>query len=197
MENPTKPNETKPTDNKEPEKKAENNPSIVDLEAKLKQMEAENEKLRKANTAASADASQWKKKFQETLSEENRKKQEQEEAAATLQKELETLRAERNVANFKSQLTAPDIGFDSALAQETAEAMNGGDIAKVFDGLRRFIVAHDKALNEQALKNNPTLPGGGSTKTVTQEEFHKMGYADRLKIFNEQPELYKELMSKE
>ena len=150
-----------------------------ELEAKIKQLEAENGKLRQANTNASADASKWKQKYNETLSEEAKKKADQDEQAANLQKELEALRAERNVANYKSQLTAPDIGFDTALAQEVAEAMNNGEIAKVFDGLRKFIVAHDKQLRETAFKGNPTLQGGNVPKAVTKEEFDKMGYMDR------------------
>jgi hypothetical protein len=186
--------ETKPeTDKKEAEKKEEpKTPSTKELEDKIKQLESENGKLRQANTNASADASSWKKKYQDKLSEEDRKKEEQEEQNATLQKELETLRAERNVANFKSQLTAPDIGFDGDLAQEVAEAMNSGDTAKVFDGLRKFIVAHDKTLRENALRNNQTLQGGTSTKAITKEQFDAMGYKERLEVFNKHPDLYEE-----
>lgn len=167
------------------------------LEARIKQLESENNKLRQANTNASADASKWKKQYQDKLSEEERTKEQQSEAAASMQKELETLRAERNVANYKSQLTAPGIGFDADLAQEMAEALNTGDTAKVFDGLRKFLVAHDKTLTEQNLRNNPTLPGGATPKTISQAEFHAMSLSERMKLFDEQPDLYNELMRKE
>jgi len=190
LEKNTENNESNPVN--EQEKKADKDTSTKDLEERIRQLEAENGKLRKANTNASADASEWKRKYNETLSEEDRKKKEQEEQTATLQKELETLRAERNVATYKSQLTAPDIGFDAVLAQETAEAMNAGDIAKVFDGLRKFIVAHDKALRENAFKNNPVLQGGNSTKAVSKEQFDAMGYKERLEVYNNYPDLYKE-----
>jgi hypothetical protein len=53
-------------------------------------------------------------------------------------------------------------------------------------------VAHDKALKENAFKNNPTLPGGSSTKAVTKEQFDAMGYKERLEVFNQYPDLYKE-----
>lgn len=52
------------------------------------------------------------------------------------------------------------------------------------------------SLNQQqetrkVLEND--LPNGSSEKTVTKEVFNKMGYAERLKIFNENPEQYAEL----
>lgn len=173
-------------------KNTQDKSNTAELEARIKQLETENGKLRQANTNASAEASKYKKQYQDKLTEEDRKKEEQAEAEATLRKEVETLRAERNVANFKSQLTDPAIGFDGELAQEVAEAMNSGDTAKVFDGLRRFVVAHDKALKENALRNNQTLQGGSGNKAITKEQFDAMGYTERLEVFNQHPDLYAE-----
>ena len=173
-------------------KGSENKPEPNNLEARIKALESENAKLRQANTNASADASKWKKQYQEMLPEKERLEKEQEERNAAMQKELDELKAERNVANYKSQLTAPDIGFDAALAQEVAVSLNSGDVAKVFDGLRKFIEAHDKQLRENAFRSNPTLQGGNSTKAITREQFEKMGYTDRLKVYNEHPDLYNE-----
>lgn len=166
-------------------------PSAAELAAQVKKLLSENEKLRQANTNASADASKWKKQYQEKLSEEDRRKEQEEEQTATLRQELETLRAERNVANHKSQLLS--IGFDENLAQEMAEHLNAGETAKVFDGLRKFVVAHDKQLKETAFRNNPTLHGGNAgDKAVSKEEFDKMGYKERVEVFNKYPDLYKE-----
>lgn len=49
-------------------------------------------------------------------------------------------------------------------------------------------------VNRQILVND--LPEGAQSKSVTKEEFKKMGYNDRLKIYNEDPELYSELTKK-
>ena len=86
------------------------------------------------------------------------------------------------------------IGFDETLAQESAQALNSGDTVKVFDGIRKFIESHDKALAEKAMLNNPTLPGGNSTKTVTREEFNNMGYREMAAFKDEHPDLYAEYM---
>ena len=133
---------------------------IKELEAKIKALEAENGKLRQANTAASAEASKFKKQVQEKddalkarMTEEERAKAESEAANAAMQQELETLRNERNIAKYSAALVANDIGMDAENAKYVAEALNAGETDKVFDGIRKFIVAHDKAIHEAALYN--------------------------------------------
>jgi predicted RNase H-like nuclease (RuvC/YqgF family) len=167
-------------------------------ERRVKALEAEIAKLKQSVTNASADASKYKKEKQEIenqlkskMTEEERARAEQEAATAAMQQELEMLRNERNVANHKAQLVS--IGFEENLAQETAEAINAGETAKLFDGIRKFIATHDKELQAKSLMNNPVLSGGEAKKTMSREEFNKMGYTERVKLFNEDPELYKEM----
>lgn len=180
-------NELEKTANVENESK----PDTAELDKRIKQLEAENEKLKQSVTNASADASKWKKQLQEKMTAEEKAKAEQEAASAAMQQELELLRKERNVANHKAQLTA--IGFDESLAQSTAEAIDAGDTAKLFDGIRKFIESHDKELRAKALISNPVLSGGTAKKTMSKAEFDKMGYTDRVKLYQEDPELYKEM----
>jgi hypothetical protein len=51
----------------------------------------------------------------------------------------------------------------------------------------QFETATQKKIDEHK------LPDGDDTKKISQEEFNKMGYQDRLKVYNESPELYAEL----
>ena len=48
--------------------------------------------------------------------------------------------------------------------------------------------------NRKVLENN--LPGGDKDKTVTKEQFRAMGYNERLKLKQENPELFKQLNAK-
>ena len=59
-----KSNETNGTDPKKPDV------DTAELEAKIKALESERDKLKQSVTNASADASEWKKKYQSKLSEE-------------------------------------------------------------------------------------------------------------------------------
>ena len=167
-----------------------------DLEARIKALEAENGKLKQSVTNASADASEWKKKYNAKLSDEEQAKEKQDEATAAMQKELQELRNERNIANYVASLSASDIGMDAETARGVAEALNAGETDKVFDGIRKFIASHDKALAEKAMLNNPKLPGGNSTKTVTREEFDAMGYTEMVAFKAAHPDLYAEYMNK-
>ena len=178
------------------ETQTEQKTDTASLEAELKAVKAERDKLKQSVTNASADASEWKKKYQSKLSEEDKAREEQEAANAATQKELETLRAERDIANYTGTLTAPDIGMDAETAKTIATSMHEGNMVAVIDGIRKFIASHDKALAEKAMLNNPTLPGGNSTKTVTKEEFMKMGFREMQAFHDEHPDLYKEYMNK-
>ena len=174
--------ETKPVDTSE-------------LDKRIKALEAENAKLKQSVTNASADASKYKKELQAKMTEEEKAKAEQDAATAAMQQELETLRNERNVANHKAQLT--EIGFESNLAQETAEAINSGDAAKLFAGIRKFVESHDKELTSKALMANPVLNGGAKTdKVASREEFNAMGYREMAAFKNEHPDLYEEYMNR-
>ena len=177
---------------------------VKDLEAKIKSLEAENGKLKQSVTKASADASDWKHKFQEKdellkskMSDEEKAKAEHDAAYAAMQEKVATLEARERIANFTAALGASDIGMDAETAKYVAEALHSGETDKVFDGIRKFISTHDKAIAEKAMLNNPTLPGGNSSPRVaTKDEFMNMGLEQMQAFHDEHPDLYKEYMNK-
>ena len=165
---------------------------LKELQLKIKALESENGKLKQSVTNASADASKWKKQYQDKLSEEDKAKEQQDEATAAMQKELEDLRNERNIAKYTGELVDARIGMDAETAKSVAEALNAGETDKVFDGIRQFITAHDKSLRESALKNNQTLPGGSTERVKTKEEFKAMSLSEMMAFKVEHPDLYEE-----
>ena len=156
----------------------------------VKALQAEIAKLKQAVTNASADASKYKKELQAKQSADERAEAERAEREAARDRELEELRNERNIANHKAQFTS--LGFEDALAQEAAEALNSGDTAKLFGGIRKFIDIHDRALAEKAVLNNPTLPGGETVKIATKDEFLAMDVAGMTAFKREHPDLFTE-----
>ena len=169
---------------------------LKELQSQIKALESERDKLKQSVTSASADASKWKKQYQEKLSAEEQAQIKQDEANAALQKELEDLRKERNIAKISGALVANDIGMDSDTAAAVAEAMNAGETDKVLDGIRQFIKSHDKALRENAIRNNQTLQSGNGNVTVTKAEFDKMGYREMVELKQTNPDLYNEFMKR-
>ena len=169
--------------------------------AEIKALKAEIAKLKQSVTNASADASKWKKQYQETdealkakMSDEEKAKAQQDATNAARDAELEDLRTKWNVAEHEKQLIS--TGFSGDLAKEIAgslKAYKPEDLTVLFDGIRKFIATHDKELQAKSLMNNPVLPGGEAKKTMTREQFDAMSYTERVKLFNEDPELYKEM----
>lgn len=185
-------NTTETTETNTKENSSQDTINLKDLQAKIKALESENGKLKQSVTNASADASKWKKQYQDKLSEQDLAKEQQDEANAALQKELEDLRRERNIAKFTGELVDARIGMDTDTAKSVAEALNAGETEKVFDGIRQFISAHDKSLRESALRNNQTLPGGSVGKVITKEEFRAMSLSEMMDFKANHPDLYAE-----
>ena len=191
LENAPETNETSSNQNSEAE-----TVDPKELQKQIKELTSERDKLRQSVTSASADASKWKKQYQDKLSAEEKAKQDQDEATAAMQKELEQLRTERNIAKISGALVANDIGMDAETAGKVAAAMNAGETDKVLDGIRQFVITHDKALKETAIRNNQTLPGGSADKPVSKEQFDAMGYREMVDFKAKYPELYNEYMKR-
>lgn len=136
------------------------------------------------------EAAEWKRKHDALLTEEERKEAARRETEEAIKGELEALRKEKAIADNRAQFLT--LGYDEKLADETARAFADGDMKKVFDNQKLFVESVKKAERAAAMADNPKPPaGGGSSAELTKEQFAAMGYSERLKVFNEQPETYK------
>lgn len=164
----------------------------VDYEKEFKRLQAENEKLKKAQTNAAKDASDWKAKFRATQDEATRAAEEQKEALERIMAENETLRKTQTLATHKAGWLG--LGFDDALAAEAAEASVNSDFDALMATMKKFIEMHDKELKAANIRQMPAPVSGSAQGSITQEQFDSMSYRERLKLFNEQRELYDKFM---
>ena len=113
---------------------------------------------------AASDAASWKKKHNELLTEDERKKQEDADALANMKKELDELRKDKTISEFKAKLIAQ--GYDEALASDTAQAMADGDTAKVFANQGKFLEDYAKKVKADAMKKPPKPPAGDGSSDI-------------------------------
>ena len=173
----------------------ENQPETVTLEelkAELERLKVENSKLKNAQSNASADASKYKKQLQERMTEQERAAAETKELIDSLKAENEAMKRNQTVAERTASYIG--VGFDATLAKQAAEASFDNKHDDFMTALSAFIAAHDKALAADALRNTPRPGAGAVDKGITKEQFAKMSYIERAKLYEEQPELYQELI---
>ena len=149
------------------------------------------EKLRAALSKSNSEAADFKKQLRAKMTEDEAAKQKEIEEREKLQSDYNALLSKVTVSENKAKLLA--LGYDEALASETAEAMAKGESEKVFANQKKHLEAVEKKIRADVLKDTPTpVPGSGGGTEITQEQFDSMGYSERLKVFNEQPELFKQ-----
>lgn len=140
-----------------------------------------------------SELAQAKKDLKARMSEEEIKAKEAEAELLKYKTEAETLRREKNIANNKAQFIA--IGYDDALATETAEALEKGDFATVFKNQQTVIENVKKIAKGEAMAKTPTPAGKADegAKTITKEQFDKMSYSEMADLYRTNPELYESL----
>ena len=166
--------------------------TIEELKAELNRLKEENGKLKNAQSNASSDAAKYKKQLQERMSEQEKAENATKELIEQLKADNERMKREQEVAVRTAAYVG--IGFDGTLAKQAAEAY-GSDHDSFMASFKAFLTAHDKALLADQIRATPR-PGAGAVDkpSVTKEQFDKMNYSERLKLYEEQPDLYKELI---
>ena len=140
-----------------------------------------------------SDLAQTKKDLKARMTEEERAKAEHDAELAEYKTKYEELQKEKNIAKNRAEFIS--AGYDEALAQETAEALEKGDYATVFKNQKAVIENVKKIAKGEAAAKIPTPAGKADegAKTVTKEQFDNMGYAERNELFEKNRELYDEL----
>ncbi len=171
--------------------------TIEEIEEALESIEmptdnsAELDRLKTALSKSNSEAADYKRQLREKMTEDEVKAKEDAENREKLQKDYDELLKKVTISENKAQLLA--LGYDDKLATETAEAMVGGDIAKVFANQKKHLEAVEKKVRSELTKGTPKVDGGNADVTMTKEALLKMSSADRYKFSQEHPDEYKTL----
>ena len=152
---------------------------------------AEVERLKNALSKSNSEVADYKRQLREKMSADELKAKEDAEEKEKLQKDYAELVKKVALSENKAKLLA--LGYEDALATETAEAMVNGELDKVFANQKKHLDNVEKKVRSEILKDTPSPDGGNGGKTITKEDFAKMTYSERAKVFEESPEVYNEL----
>ena len=136
--------------------------------------DAEVEKLKEALSRANSQAAEFKRQLREKQTEAERAEAERAEADKAMREELETLRKEKAISEYKSKCLALD--FDADLAAQTATAIADGNYESLFDCLKQFVEATKTKMANDALNRQPGLSAGvpPTTKTTEEAQYEQM-----------------------
>ena len=152
---------------------------------------AELDKLKTALSKSNSEAAEYKRQLKEKMSADELKAKEDAEAREKLQKDYDELLKKVTVSDNKAKLLA--LGYEDALATETAEAMANGELDKVFANQKKHLDSVEKKVRSELTKNTPKPDGGNSDVGITKEALLKMSSGERLKFSQEHPEEYRQL----
>lgn len=135
--------------------------------------ETEINKLKTALSKANSESAEWKRQFREKQTEQERAEAERAENEKAMQEELKSLRRDKVVSGYAKQCM--DMGYDSSLAAECAEAMADGRFNDVFAIQQRFMEAKTKEIEAAALNKQPGLSAGAPPVNAAEKaETNKM-----------------------
>jgi hypothetical protein len=171
--------------------------TLEEIETALESIElptdnsAELDRLKTALSKSNSEAADYKRQLREKLTTDELKAKEDAEQREKLQNDYNELVKKVTITENKAQLLA--IGYDDALATETAEAMFNGEIDKVILNQKKHIESVEKKVRSELTKKTPKADGGNSDIGITKETLLKMSSGERLKFSQEHPEEYRQL----
>lgn len=152
---------------------------------------AEIERLKAAISKSNSEAADYKRKLREKLSDDEKKAQEEKEKRDELEEKYNKLLHETAAAKHKAKLLA--LGYEEALAEDTAAALVAGETEKLFVNQLKHQQNLEKKIKAEALKQTPPPVGGTGDNAMTLEKLKEMSLEQRYEFSIKNPEEYKAL----
>lgn len=178
--------EQKNTASPESEEK-KNEPTVQELMVELA-------KLKRAQEKAASEASEYKKKWKESLSEQEQASMEKAEAQAKKDEEFESLKRQVRVNELTENFM--DLGYSKDIARKAANAQADGDTQTLLEIQKVFQEQQKKAWEQEFLKNRPEIAtGNGTSQAISKEQFDKMTLVEKSKLKRENEAEYNRLLA--
>lgn len=131
-------------------------------------------KLKNMLSKANGEAADWKRKWNEKLTETERAEAERAEADKAMREELESLKRDKAVSGYVAKYL--EVGYDSESANRAAKAMVDNDYTTIFAEMKTFVENKTKDIEAKALNRQPGLTPGANpaAKDIEKAEQEKM-----------------------
>jgi len=181
----------------------EDPPAKLELTQEELDKKIEAEADRKLSKSLEKKQKEWEKQFNERVKAERdeadrlAKLSKQERDDVEYQKKIDAL-TEREQALQKQELRVSVVNElnEKQLPSNFADFLLGANADKTFENIGNFKKTFDEAIENKVnerLKGDP--PSVGNTGgEITKEQFNKMGYSEREKLFTEKPDSYNKLI---
>lgn len=150
------------------------------------------------------DLAEQKKAYKALQEQLNSKLGADELAEKQRQEQLDAIIAERDALKRESAISKTTaqyigLGYSQELAESTANALYDNDIDTVLKNASAFKTDLEQKIKAESVRHNPVPKGKGSGASggITKEEFSKMGYQQRLDLYNKDKAKYDELVKNE
>ena len=159
-------------------------------DSELTKLRDDNKKQKDLITKYTGEISSLKKAQSAGLTEAEKKAKEQEDAFTDLQSKYDALLKSSTISQYQAKYIA--LGYDEAMALETATALVDGDMDKVFANSEKFKTSLEKQLRAEAVKATPKPDGkGGVSVPKTRDDIMKIkDPTERQKAIAENIELF-------
>lgn len=169
--------------------KADDNPTTKSAEEQLQALMIENAKLKRAVDKSSSEAADYKKKYNATLSEQERASQEKAEEQARRDERLAELERENSIHRYTESFL--DLGYDKETAVKAATAQVDGDVDTLFTLQKKVIDEKVLAKEQELIKDIPRAKTGVYSSMTADQIMAIPDRDERRRAMMENIELFK------
>lgn len=163
--------------------------------AEIARLKAELAKAKAATDKATKEAGDYRKQLKSKMTADEAAAEEKRAQEEALNTELNDLRKRFAVAETTKKVMA--LGGDEAVSTKIAEYLYGAeDTESALAEIQKLWTAREKALRLEFQKIPAPSAGNADGPTITAEQFHAMGYLERVEFAQKYPEEYNKLMGR-